>query len=351
MYSNVSAMNYFPIPFLTRLLLVCLATMLCSRPAMAEWLSDEQAIMGTSIRVELWDEDHVAGEAAIAAVMEEMRRIDRSMSPFIETSELSLINREAALHPVVISQEMFDLLTRSLEFSRLTSGAFDITFSSVGYLYDYRRHIKPTEAEIQRALPGINYHHIILDAEHGTVRFSQPGVRIDLGGIAKGHAVDNCIELLKKRGITHALVTAGGDSRILGDHLGRPWMIGIRDPRRKDGVVAMLPLSDTAVSTSGDYERYFIADGVRYHHIINPKTGHSASEVHSATIIAPTATTTDGLSKTAFILGPEKTIALIETLKGVDAVIVDKKGRLHYSRGLRRPDSPVKAPEPIHPQP
>ncbi len=344
-------MKHFPAPFLTRLLLACLATMLCSRLALAEWLSDEQAIMGTSVRVELWDEDRVAGEAAIAAVMEEMRRIDRDMSPFIETSELSLINREAALHPVVISQEMFDLITRSLEFSRLTGGAFDITFSSVGYLYDYRRHIKPTEAEIQRALPGIDYHHIILDAAHRTISFSQPGVRIDLGGIAKGHAVDNCVELLKKRGITHALVTAGGDSRIIGDRRGRPWMIGIRDPRRKDGVVAMLPLSDTAVSTSGDYERYFKVDGVRYHHIINPKTGHSASEVHSATIIAPTATTTDGLSKTAFVLGPEKAMAIIESLKDVEAVIVDKNGRLLYSRGLRRPASQTPVSGTTRPQP
>ena len=344
-------MTPFPAPLLARLLLVALLTMHGSQVALAEWLSDEQAIMGTSVQVELWHEDRAAGEAAIAAVMEEMHRIDRGMSPFIETSELSRINREAALHPVVISQEMFELITRSLEFSKLTDGAFDITFSSVGYLYDYRRHVKPSEAEIQRALPGINYRHIILDGEHRTLRFARPGVRIDLGGIAKGHAVDTCIDLLKKRGIAHALVTAGGDSRVLGDRRGRPWMIGIRDPRRKDGMVAMLPLSDIAVSTSGDYERYFEADGVRYHHIINPKTGHSASEVRSATIIAPNATTTDGLSKTAFVLGREKAIALIESLKDVDAVIVDKNGRMFYSRGLRRPASPAPTSAPTQPQP
>jgi FAD:protein FMN transferase len=344
-------MKHFPTPLLPHLLLVCLTTLCWSPLALAEWLEDEQAIMGTSIHVELWYEDRAAGEAAIAAVMAEMHRIDRSMSPYIDTSELSRINQEAASHPVVISQEMFDLITRSLAFSRLTGGAFDITFSSVGYLYDYRRHIKPSEAEIQRVLPGINYRHIILDGEQRTIRFERPGVRIDLGGIAKGHAVDTSIELLKQRGITHALVTAGGDSRIIGDRRGRPWMIGIRDPRRKDGMVAMLPLSDSAVSTSGDYERFFEADGVRYHHIINPKTGHSASEVRSATIIAPNATTTDGLSKTAFVLGPEKAMALIESLKDVEAVIVDKKGRLLYSRGLRRPVSPAPASGPHRPQP
>jgi FAD:protein FMN transferase len=344
-------MKHLPASIAARLLLACLAVLLRPQYALAEWLSDEQAIMGTSVRVELWDEDRTAGKAAIDAVMEEMRRIDRGMSPFIATSELSRINQEAASHPVAISQEMFDLIARALEFSKITGGAFDITFSSVGYLYDYRRHIKPTEAEIQRALPGINYRHIILDGEHRTIRFEQPGVRIDLGGIAKGHAVDTSIDLLKRRGITHALVTAGGDSRIIGDRRGRPWMIGIRDPRRKDGMVAMLPLSNTAVSTSGDYERYFEADGVRYHHIINPKTGHSASEVRSATIIAPNATTTDGLSKTAFVLGPEKAIALIESLKDVDAVIIDKNGRMFTSRGLRNPASQASPPAPAPPQP
>ena len=303
--------------------------------AYALWLHDEQAIMGTSVRVELWHEDGVEGKAAIAAVMEDMRRIDRSMSPFIPSSELSRVNQRAASRPVAISQELFDLITRSLEVSKLTEGAFDITFSSVGYLYDYRRHIKPTEAEIRRVLPAVNYRHLHLDRRHSTIRFGRPGMRIDLGGIAKGYAVDSGIDLLKKRGITHALVTAGGDSRILGDRRGRPWMIGIRDPRRRDDMVAVLPLNDTAVSTSGDYERYFEADGVRYHHIINPKTGHSASEVRSATIIASDATTTDGLSTGVFVLGLEKGMALVESLSNVDAVIVDKQGQMHFSKGLR----------------
>ena len=325
--------------FLVRLWLVgltALVSALSPLHAHALWLHDEQAIMGTSVRVELWHEDAVAGKAAIAAVMEEMHRIDGSMSPFIPSSELSRVNQLAASRPVAISQELFDLITRSLAVSKLTGGAFDITFSSVGYLYDYRRHIKPTETEIRRALPGVNYRHLNLNRRHRTLRFGRPGMRIDLGGIAKGYAVDAGIELLKKRGITHALVTAGGDSRIIGDRRGRPWMIGIRDPRRRDDMVAMLPLNDTAVSTSGDYERYFEADGVRYHHIINPKTGHSASEVRSVTIIAPDATTTDGLSTGVFVLGLEQGMALVESLDNVQAVIVDKQGQMHFSQGLRQ---------------
>lgn len=313
---------------------LCAVLLSGMRPADAQWLSREDAVMGTLIRVELWTDDTAAGEAAIDAVMDEMRRIDQEMSPFKPESELSRINREAADHPVPISAEMFDILSRSIEFSKLSGGAFDITFSSVGYMYDYRRHIKPTDAEIAKALPGINYRHILLDAEHRTVKFSRHGMRIDLGGIGKGYAVDNCIALLRKRGIAHALVTAGGDSRVLGDREGRPWMVGIRDPRHKDTVEAVIPLTNAAISTSGDYERYFEVNGVRYHHIINPKTGKSATGVHSVSVIGPDATTTDGLTKPVFILGPEKGLKLIESIPGVDAVVIDAEGRMFYSSGL-----------------
>ena len=291
--------------------------------------------MGTEVRVELWHEDAASARAAIGAVMDEMNRIDALMSPYKSNSELSRINREAAQKPVVITQEMFDLISRSLEFSKLSGGAFDITFSSVGYLYDYREHIKPSDAEIAKALPGVNYRHLQLDRKRRTVHFARSGVRIDLGGIAKGHAVDNCIALLKKRGITNAIVTAGGDSRLLGDRRGRPWKVGIRDPRRRDDVVMVLPLVDVAISTSGDYERYFEADGVRHHHIINPKTGKSASGVRSVTVIGPDGVTTEGLTKSVFVRGVEDGMRLIESLPNIDAIVIDATGNIFYSARLR----------------
>lgn len=302
----------------------------------AEWLTGEEAIMGTSVRVELWHDDAAAGRAAIAAVMEEMHRIDRLMSPYKETSELSRINRDAARRSVPISKEMYDLIRRALEFSELSGGAFDITFSSVGYLYDYRRHVKPSEREIAERLPGINFRHLQLDPKTSSIRFARPGVRIDLGGIAKGHAVDRSIALLKARGVAHASVSAGGDTGLLGDRRGRPWHVGIRDPRKRDAVAAVLPLADTAISTSGDYERFFEEDGVRYHHIINPKTGKSASGVRSVTVIAADATTTEGLTKSVFVLGPEQGLALIDSLRGIDAIVIDDQGRLRYSSGLQK---------------
>ena len=307
-----------------------------ARPAQPRWMSREEAIMGTAIRVELWHEDPAKGSAAVDTVMAEMNRIDRAMSPFKPESELSRINREAAKAPVPISEEMFELLARSVEFSKLSDGAFDITFASVGCLFDYRNGVKPTEDEIAAALPSFDYRHIRLEREGRTVQFARAGVRIDLGGIAKGHAVDNCVALLKECGVKEALVVAGGDSRVLGDRRGRPWMIGIRDPRRKDTMVATMPLVDAAISTSGDYERYFEADGVRHHHILNPRTGMSATGARSVTIIGPDATTTEGISKSVFIMGPERGLRFVESFAGIDAVIIDADGGMHYSAGLRR---------------
>jgi FAD:protein FMN transferase len=322
---------------MTRILIILVAA-LSAASARAEWLEHvEDGIMGTRIVVELWSDDEAAGRAAIDAVLAEMRRIDASMSTYKPTSELSLVNAQAATKPVKISQELLDLLRTSIEYSKITKGAFDITYASVGYMYDYRERVRPDEEQIEGALPGINYRHLILDPAARTVKFAREGVRIDLGGIGKGHAVDRGIAVLQAHGIEHALVTAGGDSRIIGDRFGNPWVVGIRHPDRKDEVIARIPLEDAAISTSGDYERYFDENGVRYHHIIDPKTGHSASKVRSATIIGPTATRTDGLSKTAFVLGPERAIEIYNGLEDIDAVLVTPDGRVLYTKGLEAP--------------
>jgi thiamine biosynthesis lipoprotein len=269
-------------------------------PAQAEWVRRvTDGIMGTRITVELWSDDTEKAESAIDAVLDEMRHIDTTMSTYKPTSEVSLVNAHAADGPMHIGKELFDLLVTAREYSVLTEGAFDITYASVGYMYDFRKHVRPSEDQIGKALPAVNYRHVLLDPKNETVKFTQKGVRIDLGGIAKGYSVDCGIEVLKARGFSRAYVSAGGDSRIIGDRFGKPWMVGIRDPRKGEGeVITRIPLVDAAISTSGDYERFFDEDGVRYHHIIDPHTGHSASKVRSATVIGPYATRTDGLSKT-----------------------------------------------------
>ena len=257
------------------------------------------------------------------------------MSPHKPDSELSRINREAASRAVSLSEEMFALLTRSQEFSRRSDGAFDITFAGAGKLYDYRERIRPSDDTLARACAAVGYQHLELDPVARTVRFARDGLRIDLGGFAKGHAVDNATAILTRRGIRHAFISAGGDSRVIGDRRGRPWTIGVRDPRRPGEIVALLPLEDAAVSTSGDYERYFdAADGVRCHHILDPRTGKSPDSVRSVTIIAPDGLTSEALSKSLFVMGVERGMRFVESHAGVDAVVVDAAGALHYSSGL-----------------
>jgi thiamine biosynthesis lipoprotein len=290
--------------------------------------------MGTAVSVELWADDDKTAQAAIEAVMQEMTRIDQTMSPFIATSDLALINREATRHPVKITAEMMHLLKTSIHYSQLSHGAFDISFASVGYMYDYRNHIKPTDAQIASHLNAIDYRSIKLDEKASTVQFMKPGMRIDLGGIAKGYAVDQGADILRAHGIKNAIVTAGGDSRILGDRRGRPWIVGIKDPRAENKSAVALPLADTAISTSGDYERYFMDGDRRVHHIINPKTGKSATGVRSVSVMAPHGIDTDALTKPLFILGVERGMEIIDKIPGVDAIVIDDRGQMFYSKNL-----------------
>ncbi|WP_240725044.1 FAD:protein FMN transferase [Mangrovimicrobium sediminis] len=314
----------------------CFGVALClaACTAKAEWLAQTRSMMGTEIRVELWAENAERGSAAQQAVFDEVHRLDLMMNPMNPDSELSRINREAAQEPVVTTPEIVEVVQRALYYSDLSGGAFDITFASAGRLYDYRGHVKPSADALVQAAEKIDYHHLRLDPEAGSIAFDQPGMAIDLGGIAKGYAVDRGIAILRAAGITSAVVAAGGDSRVLGNLGDRPRVIGIRHPRKDGEYAALIPLQDTAISTSGDYERYFEEDGVRYHHIINPRTGGSAGGVQSASVIAPHGIDSDAMSTTVFVLGVEKGLAFINARPGVEAIIVDSEGRLHYSDGL-----------------
>jgi thiamine biosynthesis lipoprotein len=248
------------------------------------------------------------------------------------------VNREAATRAVPLSPELFGLIRDALELSRLSDGAFDITYESVGYLYDFRARSHPSQDAIDALLDAVDFRHVVLDEPSHTIRFERPGVRINLGGIAKGYAVERGAALLREAGIRHAMLNAGGDTRVLGDRRGRPWVVGIRHPRLEGEIVTRIPLQDEAISTSGDYERFFEEDGRRYHHIINPVTGEPTEDLLSVTIIGPDATMTDGLSTTVFVLGAERGLALIESLADFEAIVVEASGRLSYSAGLEPAD-------------
>lgn len=316
--------------------LVCLFLACCCH-AQADWQTDTRPIMGTEISVTLWHKSAAKRAEGFAAVFNEMERINQAYSPYIDTSELSEVNRLAATEPVAISEELALLINRANQVSELSDGAFDITYASLGRFYDYRKKQQPTNSETKRYLKAINFRYISL--VNNTLRFTHPHVYIDLGGIAKGYAVDQSIDVLSTLGFTHASVSAGGDSRLLGDKRGRPWMIGIKHPRSQTDIALTLPISNAAISTSGDYERYFINNqGARIHHIHQPKTGKPTQGISSVTIIGNKGLQADPLSTAVFVLGAEKGLALVDQLSEVEAIVITEAGKVHYSDGLGEPE-------------
>ena len=322
-----------------QLTLVMVAFLAISMPVCAEWIGDARPMMGTEVSVRLWHDDAAQGEELLERVFAEAERINRLMSTYIEDSPISEINRSAAEEPVIAGEELFGLIRRSLDISVLTLGAFDITYDSVGQHYDFRNRLRPDADTVAEERELIDYRFVHLNQAEGTVSFERQGVRINLGGIAKGYVVERGVNVLRTAGVQHAIVTAGGDSRLLGDRRGYPWMVGIRDPRNDGQVAISLPLEDEAISTSGDYERYFEENGVRHHHIISPSTGAPASGVHSATVFGPDAVITDALSTSVFVMGVDPGLRLIATLPDYESIVIDSQGRIYYSDGLQQPEA------------
>lgn len=277
---------------------------------------------------------------SIAAVFTEIERIHQLMGKGVENSALSEINLRAGQEAVVVDHELLSLLVRALDISVLTRGAFDITFESVGQHYDFDNRQQPDEATRQRELVAGGFRAVKFNSRKRTIQFAVPGVKISLGGILNGYSVERGLEILIERGVEHAIVTAGGDSKVLGDRFGSPWVVGIRDPRDPAADIARLPLSGEAISTSGDYLRYFQEGNQRIHHILEPTTGLPATGVRSATVIGPDAVITDALATSVFVLGVDKGIRLLATLPDYEGVIIDADGELHYSEGLVVPPLP-----------
>jgi len=302
------------------------------------WFSYQEPIMGTRTVVELFSENKQQADLCSQRAFTELKRIDQLMSPYIESSELYKINQQAAIKALTISPELFKLIQHSIEFSELTEGAFDITFASVGYLYNYREKKMPSDKQINARLDAINYRNIQLNSDDYSIYFSNKNTRIDLGGIAKGHAVDNAIKVLQECDIENALISAGGDSRILGDKNGRPWMVGVQHPRDKEKMVVSMPLKNEAISTSGDYERFFVAEGIRHHHIMMPSTGKSANQSWSVSVLGKESVTTDALSTAMFVMGTQKGMDLINSLENTEAIIINDHGKMFYSHGLASPN-------------
>lgn len=297
-------------------------------------VSEERALMGTQVIVKAVGSNREQLDTAVKAAFDEVWRLERMMSNFMPDSELSRINQQAGKSPVSVSRELFEVIKRALSFSDLTGGTFDISFASVGKLWNFRTGLLPDPAAVTAQLPFVDYRKIQLNESDSSVFLPFPRMEIGLGGIGKGYAMDRAMAVLVAHGIDNAIVMAGGDTLVKGKKGTELWRIGLRDPDKKDGILAVLPLEDQAISTSGDYERFFIKDGVRYHHILDPATGYPAMKCRSVTVLAQDATTSDALTKGVFILGPERGLALLERLDGVEGIIIDRNGKMYLSSGL-----------------
>mgnify|MGYP006146092381 FL=1 len=301
-----------------------------SLPLQAEWRSAVWDSMGTRATLEFWH-NGIDSEAVVISVQQEFDRLQQLLSPWIADSELARFNALDADTDMIISTEFHRLLTRSAYYADISRGAFDITFAGAGHLYDYRAGIAPDQNDLAQTRIGMQYLRI---GKQPRVAKADKAVRIDLGGIAKGYAIDRAVILLREAGIRHAYISLGGDSYVMGQRNDRLWQVGIRHPRDDSAIAITLPLTDIAVSTSGDYERFFVRDGEHIHHILNPKTGTPAGEVMSVTVLAAQGIDADALSTTVFVLGIREGLALVNRLTDVSAIIIDRHGKVHYSSDL-----------------
>jgi FAD:protein FMN transferase len=309
----------------------------------AEKVTREDGAMGTHLTFAAFTTNTIDKSTinkAFDAAIAEIKRIEALMTTWQPTSDLSKVNEAAGKRAVVVSKETFDIVSEAVHASDISEGTFDITFESLHGLWKFDQDLDPhppSEADVKAKLPLVNYKHIKLDPKATSIMLDTVGCRISLGGIAKGYAVDRAVAVLDLAKIPSFYVQAGGDLFTRGKKPdGTEWQTGVHDPRGPEGsFFALLPTSDHAFSTAGDYERAYIANGKRYHHIIDPRTGFPATASRSVTIWAPTALLADELDDAVFILGPEKGLKLVESIDGVGAVIVDSKNTVWISERLK----------------
>lgn len=295
--------------------------------------------MGSELRVTAWTEDEGAASSAFDAVFTEFDRLESLMSVWRDGSDVQRLNRAAGRHAVNVSPEVRELLREAHQVSEWTGGKFDVTFGALSGLwkFDHDQNNRPPDLQdVRSRLPLVDYRAVEVDEGAGTAFLKRPGMRVHLGGIGKGYAIDRARAILRRRGIHDFMLQAGGDAFVGGHHDERPWRLGIRDPRGSaERIFAALDVADASFSTSGDYERFFMHDGRRYHHILDPDRGEPARGCRSVTIVTDRAVIADGLSTGVFILGPAAGMALVERLPNVEAVIVSDRNEVLVSSGLR----------------
>ena len=292
--------------------------------------------MGTLVEITIRSADkEKAGKAADKA-FNEMRRLEQLMSTHIGDSEISRLNANAGGQFVTVSPEVLEVIQRGIHWGKLSNSALDITIGPAASLWRFgeKDSLLPDTTRLKQALPLVNYRNI--EIQDSKIRLKQPGMALHLGAIAKGYAVDRAMDVLKRSGIQNAIINAGGDLQALGSREERQlWKIGIQHPRNPEKMIAVFALPGKAVATSGDYQKYFMQNGTRYHHILNPQNGMPARGVISVTIIAESVMDADALATAAFVLGPKKGMELIDSLTGVEGMMISESGSFHFSKNLQ----------------
>jgi thiamine biosynthesis lipoprotein len=298
-----------------------------------------EKLMGNRFELTVISEHEKAGEENIDLAIREIKRIEALLTTFNETSQTCLVNAMAGKEPVKVDKEVFDLIERSLKISELTQGAFDITYGSIDKsLWNFDTGMKelPDKATAKKMVKLINYKNVLLDKRNQTVFLKQKGMRIGFGGIGKGYAADKAKELLKKNRIQNGVVNAAGDLITWGKQMnGKDWTIGIADPNNKMHSFSFMEISNMAVATSGNYEKYAIIDGKKYSHTIDPKTGLPVTGIKSVTIICPGAELADALATPIMVMGIKTGLDMINQMKNIACIIIDDNNKLYTSRNIK----------------
>jgi len=294
-------------------------------------------LMGSRFDITVVAKDSINANGYIDLAVDEITRIEKLISSWDVDSQTSEINRNAGIQPVKVDKELLDLIFRCIEISKLTEGAFDVSFASMDKIwkFDGSMTTMPSEADIKASVAKVGYQNIILNHENSTVFLKLSGMKIGFGGIGKGYAADKAKALLISKGVISGILNASGDLDAWGTQAnGKDWMVAITNPLNKEKAFSWMPVKNSAVVTSGNYEKYVSFNGVRYSHIIDPRTGYPATGIISATIFAPNAEIADALATSIFVMGVDTGLDFVNQIKGIECVIVDENNKLHTSNNI-----------------
>ena len=295
-------------------------------------------LMGSRFEITVVAENDAQSSNYINIAIDEITRIEKLISDWDPNTQVSEINKQAGLKAVKVDKELFDLIKRSIQISKLTQGAFDISFASIDKIWKFDGSMKsmPTSDEIKKSAEKIGYQNIILDEVNSTVFLKNVGMKIGFGAIGKGYAADKTKKLLINLKVKAGIINASGDLNSWGKQPnGDFWKVGITNPLNKEKVFSWLPINNSAVVTSGNYEKFVEFEGVRYTHIINPKTGYPVTGLNSVTIFSQSAELADALATAVFVMGLETGLDFINQLKEVECIIIDADNKIHTSKNIK----------------